>query len=449
MDEVHSILIIYITFFFFLSYINYKKDFRIKTLQFKKKQQQFIHYINYINHLMAIKNAENAQEVVEAYVEPPELMKLNNLLHEFLRNTTLWDNVIAVGDIYRTGSYPRFKYNKNMAIECYKIAAMCPDNEIAGIAQVKYIETSSENHNPSLQTQDIDNKGEELPEYFGKEICDFAKEIIQNTPYNAFTRPKNKNIRIEPVYYDINTIGQGNNHIPFTLFTLQNERRNQTNHIYKNDLQNVHDHSVAHIIKKNIDTIKLQNKHDNQDVISSKTENNDELIERPSVEQNVIHSIITHPELNESVKGNAIVVLKDLNKKDKHGTFDITESEALLLIWNKINKEKDTTKKSNMIEILAKQLDSGVENGHVVCSSGKISRIIGTLDGIDDNIIQSRPIWAIREEIANVAGTIMNSNHIQNPQQEFKRRVEKTYIDELHLDPNIINPIIEEYIEHL
>jgi len=143
-----------------------------------------------------------------------------------------------------------------------------------------------------------------------------------------------------------------------------------------------------------------------------------------------------------------MVVLRDLNKKDKHGTFDITESDALSLIWNKINKEKDTIKKSNMIEILAKQLDSGVENGHVVCSSGKISRIIGTLDGIDDTIVQSRPIWAIREEISNLAGNIMNSN-IRNPQQEFKHKVEKTYIEELHLDPNIINPIIEEYIEHL
>jgi hypothetical protein len=375
--------------------------------------------------------------VIEAYVEPPEFIKLNNLLHEFLRNTALWDNVIAVGDIYRTGSYPRFKYNKNMAVECYKIAAMCPDNEIAGIAQVKYIETCCENNNLQDPASDIDNKGEELPEYFGKEICAFAKEIIQNTPYNSFTRPKNKNIaniRVDPVYYDINAVGQ---ETPFTLFTLQNGRRNQNDHVYKNDLQNVHDHSVSHIVKKNIDTIKLQN----QDHVITQTET-------PSVEQNVIHSIITHPELNESIKGNAMVVLRDLNKKDKHGTFDITESDALSLIWNKINKEKDTIKKSNMIEILAKQLDSGVENGHVVCSSGKISRIIGTLDGIDDTIVQSRPIWAIREEIANLAGNIMNSN-IRNPQQEFKHKVEKTYIEELHLDPNIINPIIEEYIEHL
>ena len=433
MDEVYSILIIYITFFFFLSYINYKKDLRIKRLQFKKRQEQFIHYVNYINNLMEMKNVENAQKVVETYVEPPEFMKLNNLLHEFLREPGLWDNVIAVGDIYRTGSYPRFKYNKNMAIECYKVAAMCPDNEIAGIAQVKYIETCSENNN----VQDIDNKGEELPDYFGREICTFAKEIIQNTPYNSFTRPTNKNIRVEPVYYDINAVGQETH---FTLFTLQNQRRNQNDHVYKNDLQNVHDHSVSHIVKKNIDTIKLQN----QGHVITETQT-----ETPSVEQNVIHAIITHPELNESVKGNAIVVLSDLNKKDKHGTFDITESDALCLIWNKINKEKDTLKKSNMIEILAKQLDSGVENGHVVCSSGKISRIIGTLDGIDDTIVQSRPIWAIREEIANLAGTIMNSNHIQHPQQEFKQRVEKTYIEELHLDPNIINPIIEEYIEHL
>lgn len=434
--EVYSILIIYITFFFFLSYVNYKKDLYIKRIQLQKIRE-LINYTNYINNLINIKKEEHQQKVVETYIEPPEFIKLNNLLHEFLTQH-VWDNVIAVGDIYRKGAYPRFKYNKNMALECYKVAAMCPDNEIAGIAQVKYIETCSENK----ILPDIDNKGEELPEYFGKEICNFAKEIINNTPYNSFTRPKNKNIPFitpQPVYYDINAI---TNEIPYTHFTLTTERRNTNNHIYKNDLQNVHDHSVSHIVKKNIDIIK---EHDKHDIASTDDKENDSDI---NIENEVLHSIITHPNLNDSIKGNASIVLKDLNKKDKHGTFNITESQALSLIWNKINKERDNVKKTNMIEILAKQLDSGIENGHVVCSSGKISRIIGTFDGIDENLLISRPIWTIREEIATLAAKT-RSNNSKNPQQEFKREVEKTYIEELRLDPNIINQIIDEYIEHL
>ena len=101
-----------------------------------------------------------------------------------------------------------------------------------------------------------------------------------------------------------------------------------------------------------------------------------------------------------------------------------------------------------MIEILANQLDSSIENGHVVCSSGRIARIIGTLDGINDNMTLSRPVWAIREEIGNLAAKIANGNYTY-PQEEFKKEVQRIYIDELKLDNRIINPIITEYIEHL
>ena len=126
----------------------------------------------------------------------------------------------------------------------------------------------------------------------------------------------------------------------------------------------------------------------------------------------------------------------------------MTETEALQLVWNKINNQTDTNKKSNMIEILAKQLDSGIENGHVVCSSGKISRIIGTLDGIDDEMVASRPIWAIRDEIATLASKIRDGRYV-NPQNEFQQQAYKLYINDLNLDINIINPIIEEYSEYI
>jgi hypothetical protein len=161
-----------------------------------------------------------------------------------------------------------------------------------------------------------------------------------------------------------------------------------------------------------------------------------------------LYSILEHPKLSESIKGSAVVVLENLNNKDKHGTFNVTEEEALSLVWNRMNNEKDDIKKSNMVEILAKQLDSSIENGYIVCSSGKIARIIGALDGIDEKMTSSRPIWAIREEIGNLAGKIMNGN-FKNPQDEFKQQVQKTYIDELKLDSNIISPIVTEYIDHI
>jgi hypothetical protein len=55
-------------------------------------------------------------------------------------------------------------------------------------------------------------------------------------------------------------------------------------------------------------------------------------------------------------------------------------------------------------ETLVKQMASGVEDGTLVCSTGKISRLIGTLDGIGrDGHIEARPMWTVRDEIARLA----------------------------------------------
>jgi len=67
---------------------------------------------------------------------------------------------------------------------------------------------------------------------------------------------------------------------------------------------------------------------------------------------------------------------------------------------------------------------------------------------VDESIEPSRPIWAIREEIGSLAGKIMNGNY-NNPKIEFINKATDVYIHQLHLEPNVINPIITEYSEHL
>ena len=406
-----------------INYLRYQQQLQQHQIRLQQRM--------YIKYLEKLKEQEHKHQIIQTHVEPPEFIKLNDLLLEFTRDHQ-WDNVIAIGDVYKNGAYPRFKSNKYMALDCYKVAAMSPDCEVAGIAQVKYIETLSEN------IQEIDNVGEDLPVYFGIETCNIAKEIINNTPYNSFLRPKSKRNNL---FNDTITHPQPQQ---YAVYTREHNRRNQAVHVYKNDLQNVHDHSVTNIIKKNVDNLKksADNITSQQDVGGNVQDVGG------NVQDVVLKSIIEHPEISESVKGSAMIVLNNLNSKDKHGTFDVTETEALQLVWNKINNQTDTNTKSNMIEILAKQLDSGIENGHVVCSSGKISRIISTLDGIDDEMVASRPIWAIRDEIATLASKIRDGRYV-NPQNEFQQQAYKLYINDLNLDINIINPIIEEYSEHL
>ena len=419
---------VYIIIYTIICHINYIKG--VKNVY--RSNNMFTNHTNDTNRIINLLNEQmiiNRSKQIATYEQPPEFIKLQGLLIEFTKNHT-WDNVITIGDIYKNGAYPRFKYNKEMAIECYKVAAMCPNSDVAGIAQIKYIETIEDikkNHNKV----DIDNEGEDIPTMFGKEICELGKEIIRDTPYNSFSKPKSKHnpVGLEPMYFDIT-----NNTAPlFAFFTETIQERPTIQHTYRNDLQNVHDHSVTGIIKKNIQLIKQENLLKN--------------VNKDDNAQNVINAILNSDDLSTDIKGNAITVITTLNDIDSHGTYNVTEKDALSIVWNKINNESDEIKKKNMIDILAKQLDSGVENGHVVCSSGKIARIISTFDGVDDSMTTSRPIWAIREELATLAGKINNTSN--NPKMDFINTANDLYINQLHLDPNVINPIIEEYSEHL
>ena len=422
-------LIILILIYIFISYklYNYhKKNYVAKNKYYVKQLHKYNNdELQYRQQLKSHVLKNNNIQKREVQQEPPEIMHLHALVQNFEMEQS-WDNLIAVGDIYRKGAYPRFKCNKEMATECYKIAAMCPDGKIAGIAQIKYIEINNEH------ILNIDNKGADLPEYYGIQICNYAKELIANTPYNLFNRPKNNLIRAEPEQPTPITFNNLTGNIGVnTVAIFTRPTRNLNHAVYKNDMQNVHDHGVSQITRKNLDYLK-----------TSYTDKND------NTKEDVIDHILSHPQLSSKIKGNSLLVLDNLTNKERHSTFNVTEKEALELVWNKLNKETDKDKKNNLIEILAKQLDSSVENGHIVCSSGKISRIIGTLDGIDENITTSKPIWAIKDEIATLAGKIMNGHH-NNPKETFQNEVNKIYINELKLEPNIINPIIEEYIEHL
>lgn len=410
-----SILILCILFGnFIFNYYHYKKQETLKRLkllkvkieQFQKiKQEQ--ERINNIDKFSAQKN-------------PPEYIKLHNLLRDF-KQTHSWDNIVAVGDIYKSGAYPRFKNNKDLALECYKIAAQCPDGEIAGIAQLKYIETSRNNINEK------DNAGDDLPCYFGIEICNLALNFIKNTPHYYFNRPKTKSVDINQDDFVVTPILH---QIPATITLPLNH------HVYRNDTQNVHDHSVSNILKSNIQKLnkKVSRKENHENDISS-----------------IIDSILSHPELSDSVKANCLTVIDNLNSTDKHETYNLSEKEALIMVWNKINdniKKSDKYNKNDSIQILANQLDSSIEHGNIVCSTGKIARIIGTLDGIDDDITPSKPLWVIRDEISNLAAKIRDNNY-SNPRKEFEESVKNIYIKELNMNDSIINPIIDEYAQHL
>lgn len=372
---------------------------------------------------------ERQIEQVKVANDPPEIQKLKQLIDEFENDNTRWDIVIAIGDIYHKGAYPRFIPNETVALRCYKIAAMCPDGMVAGMGQSKYIEARDDAIN------DIDKKGEEFPVEYGARVVEIAESAIKTTPWHMFEKPKVQKKKSEPapMVHDFGDM----------MMMLEEPRTFNDGDVvpipeYRIDSQNVHDHGITKVTQFNIDNLKT-----NMDINKLNTNTNGI--------DDIKTAILNTKDVDVKTKEDALYVIDKLSES-KHSNFNASEKDTLALVWNKI-KEKDNTLQNNLTETLAKQLASSIEHGHVVCSTGKITRIMSTLDGVDNE--SARPMWAIKEELGTLASKIRDDMTVQygdTPQagkmmqEEFTKEVKQQYIEKLGMNKKIIEPLIDEYI---
>lgn len=331
---------------------------------------------------------------------PPEIENLKTLCDQIKTQPAIgWDKLLAIADMYHKGAYPRFAPNKTMAAKIYEaIATTCTHSNLANIAHVKYAEISVEGN-------DVDIHGNQLPVQFGE---DALHAILNYKPSN-------------------------------NSFLLWQKPPQTPKTTFKSDLQNVHDHSVLSIVKKNIDAYK----------------STPGIIEHIDCRDNVRHDIVINNNISHEEKFNAIKALDSISKK-KNPRFGVSELEVLNVVWGRIQATPSEDKRTNLAEMLTKQLASAIENGFVVCSSGKISRLIGTFDGIDDQP-QSRPLWALNEEIAHLANQVREkhisklTSHdpdgvIERMKDDFRSTVLKEYVETLGMDKTVLDPMIDSYL---
>jgi hypothetical protein len=390
---------------------------------------------------METANIERQIQQVLAFRDPPEIAKLKELEQEFEQDPTRWDILIAVGDIYRKGAFPRFLPNEELALKCYKISSSCPDGKIAGIGQSKYVEARDD---PILNG---DRAGEPLPTDIGLRICATAESAVQTTPWHLFEKPTmmQEQMRQQDTVYDFMGTGElggfgGDDDFWATVATATTRTAGTTfdNTIpeYRFDAQNVHDHGVTKVTQFNINKLK-----DNIDINSL---NNSNKIE------NIKNKILSSITLDSTTKEDALHVIDKLSDAT-NGSFNVTEKQTLAMVLDKIDQQPGELRE-NLTETLAKQLASSIENGHIVCSSGKISRIMGTLDGVSNESV--RPMWAVREELGGLAVKIRDDvtrefgdtpEAGRRIQEKFEKEVKEQYIGKLGMSEKVINPMIEEY----
>lgn len=217
---------------------------------------------------------------------------------------------------------------------------------------------------------------------------------------------------------------------------------------YRADAQNVHDHGVSSATAHNLRSLQQRQTRQDQDQVPS-TKKED--AEETRVLREVARGVENHPELPDAVKEDARRVLQQLHGRElgAHSTYGTTERGALATVWKRIRDEERPDVRDNLTETLGKQLASAIEHGSPVCSSGKIARIVGTLDGTA-NEAAAAPMWAVREEIASLAAKVSEEGErdgASDDQQRdaFVRRARQEYIDKLGMSPAVVGGIIDEF----
>lgn len=204
----------------------------------------------------------------------------------------------------------------------------------------------------------------------------------------------------------------------------------------KNDTQNVHDHSLQNLGNRIIDTLQTQVKTAPSDFLSNK------------------QALLSH--VDEAKHPHVRRVCDSLNPDFVHSRFNKTEADVFNLMWTKVRDDPDKR------DIFIDSLNTGVEHGHVVCSTGKIMRMLSSLDGTDDSVPDLKPDWVVRQEILAVI-----SNTIDNLNKNEKRLYESDNNDAIKsvignrvrekcrtdyegvLAPALLDMHLNEYLEYI
>jgi len=361
----------------------------------------------------AVQSRAKEREAVER--KPPEVERLAGLVDGYRADTKQWDAIIAVGDVYRKGAFPRFLPNPSVALECFKVAARCPDGKIAGMGQQRYIEV----HTDPIPA--VDQAGAKLPTEYAERICELALAAISILPYSVFQRPKHQKL---PARATPDILQDILREIPAFAATAAPRAKPEK---YKYDPQNVHDHSVTKITKHNIDAL------------------GDAKAGPPGSEAPIKHAIL-EADVDAKTKEAALHLIDTLGDA-VHGTFGKSERDVLSAAWETIQRQQGVMR-DNLVETLARQLASGIEHGGPVCSTGKITRIMSTFDGVEDiaGVEKVKPMWALRDELANLAARSRDEHDDTDvAKREFADRARQEYVVRLGMSRGIIDQIVDEY----
>jgi hypothetical protein len=180
------------------------------------------------------------------------------------------------------------------------------------------------------------------------------------------------------------------------------------------DKQNVHDHAVASTSLTNIQKLK------------------------PS---NVDYLPLV---LSENTNENIQMVLLSLSDHE-HSRFMTSEHALFNNIYDFIMNIEDDEERKNALETFFLNLNDCVENNLVVCSSGKMERMISTLCGVHPEIQPIGNMSVFKQALADIASNVRDGEE----KNELYDVAVKSLIQKMGVDEKVVAPIVQVYKEYI
>lgn len=208
------------------------------------------------------------------------------------------------------------------------------------------------------------------------------------------------------------------------------------------DSHNARDHVVMATVRQSIDRLRqTTNVQDDQHTTLKK-----------------LHQFIVREcDLPESKRHRALRVLKAMTAGVTEGAQDnFKELEALSLVFNRINSRfREKKERITLLENLVNELSECIEYGELVCQEGRVNRIVGALDHIDD-AVRIKPKWALNREMMYKAAGMRKKaiskskaevkEALNSPQPTARQRLlAKEFRDKLKRD--IEQDFIRQYVD--
>jgi len=202
-----------------------------------------------------------------------------------------------------------------------------------------------------------------------------------------------------------------------------------------NDPQNTHNPQVLSTIRHSLDKLK-----------------NTPITKSQGVSATEIRAYIQGLEDSDK-KQDALRSLRVIeNNPDKLSSTNMTEIDALTLVWNRINDSSrfNNEVSNNLKETLFDELASMQEFGATICSTGRFTHIVDTLNGVDEEV-SIKPTYAVNEEMLTKSAKIREDLLKAVPEQERTQLESGTSPIQEEFDNNLKKTIMtklkEDYVD--